>query len=65
MHVRIHCIVILDLNDISCILDLDQPNAANLLNEELGGVRQPQTDDAWFPYESKTVSLPANTLTTA
>lgn len=45
------------LNDlISGILDLNQPDAADLLNEELGDTRQPQTDNAWFPYESKMVS---------
>ncbi|KAF8951656.1 hypothetical protein BDZ97DRAFT_1683873 [Flammula alnicola] len=36
---------------------LDQPDAADLLNEELGGAHQPQTHDAWFPYESKTMFL--------
>ncbi|KIJ89756.1 hypothetical protein K443DRAFT_15814 [Laccaria amethystina LaAM-08-1] len=36
---------------------LDRPNAADLLDEELGGVRQPKIPDAWLPYESKTMFL--------
>ena len=41
-------------------IDLSVPNAADLLEEEdRGHTSQPKISDAWFPYESKTVSRPS------
>ena len=36
--------------------DLNAPDAADLLPEELRGASEPKIGDAWSPYESKMVS---------
>jgi hypothetical protein len=37
-------------------IDLNAPEAADLLTEEQRGSSEPKIDDAWSPYESKMVS---------
>ena len=37
-------------------IDLNAPDAADVLAGEPQGVSEPKIDDAWSPYESKLVS---------
>ena len=37
-------------------IDLNAPDAADVLTEELRGTSEPKIDDAWSPYGSKMVS---------
>ena len=44
-------------------IDLNVPDAADLLAEEPRGASEPKIDDAWSPYESKMVSTLFNSPT--
>jgi hypothetical protein len=57
MHVSIFLHGLVSTLLIMFWIDLNAPDAVDVLTDELRGTREPKNNDAWSPYESKMVGI--------